>query len=124
MKFGRCADSARFMLSMIANGQRSNRVPLMLISMIHVEVKKNKRDEFLKTLMALKKRFNQTSGCIAYHLGRDLENENLFHLTGEWRTQQDYDKHANSPEFEVLQGAIRILGLTSQVRILKLDEEV
>ena len=99
-------------------------LPLMLISIIHVEAKKSKRDEFLNTLTALGKRFNQSSGCIAYHLGRDLENENLFQLVGEWQTQEDYDKHVNSPEFEVLQGAIRILGLTPQVRILKMDEDV
>ena len=96
----------------------------MLISIIRVEAKKNKRDEFLNTLTTLGKRFNQSSGCIAYHLGRDLENENLFQLVGEWQTQEDYDKHVNSPEFEVLQGAIRILGLTPQVRILKMDEDV
>ena len=96
----------------------------MLISMIHVEVKKNKRDEFLETLTALGKRFSRTRGCIAYLLGLDLENENLFHMIGEWRNQEDYNKHANSPDFEVLQGAIRILGLTSQFRILKMDEDV
>ena len=96
----------------------------MLVSMIHVEVKKNKHDEFLRTLTTLGKRFNRARGCIAYHLGLDLENENLFHLIGEWRTQEDYDKHVNSPEFEVLQGAIRILGLTPRVRILKTDVDV
>ena len=96
----------------------------MLISMIHVEVKKNKHDEFLKTLTTLKKRFNQAGGCIDYHIGRDLENENLFQLTGEWRTQEDYDNHLNSPEFEVLQGAIQVLGLTPEARILKLYEDV
>ena len=96
----------------------------MLVSMIHVEVKKNKHDEFLNTLTTLKKRFSQARGCTDYYLERDLENENLFHLIGDWRTQEDYDKHANSPEFEVLQGAIRILGLTSQVRILKMDKDV
>lgn len=96
----------------------------MLISMIHVEVRKNKHDEFLKTLTTLGKRFNRARGCIAYHLGRDLENENLFQLIDEWRTQEDYDKYVNSPEFEVLQGAIQILGLTPQVRILKMDVDV
>ena len=96
----------------------------MLISMIHVEVKKNKRDEFLKTLTALGKRFRRARGCITYLLGLDIENENLFYMIGEWRTQEDYDEHANSPEFEVLQGAVRVLGLTSQFRILKMDEEV
>jgi quinol monooxygenase YgiN len=96
----------------------------MLISMIQVEVKKNKRDEFLNTLATLKKRFNQARGCTAYHLGRDLENENLFQLISEWRTQEDYDKHVTSPEFEVLQGAIQILGLNPQARILKIDEVV
>jgi len=96
---------------------------LMLISMIQVEVKKNKRDEFLNTLMTLAKRFNHARGCIAFHLARDLENENLFQLIGEWRTQQNYDKHLNSPEFEVLQGAIRILGLSHQIRVLKMDDD-
>jgi quinol monooxygenase YgiN len=92
--------------------------------MIHVEVKKNKFEEFLNTLTTLKKRFSQSRGCIGYHLGRDLENENLFQLIGEWRTQEDYDKHVNSPEFEILQGAIRVLGLTPQVRVLKMDVEL
>jgi len=92
--------------------------------MIHVVVKKSKHDEFLKTLTTLKKRFSQARGCIAYHLGRDLENENSFQLISEWRTQEDYDKHLNSPEFEVLQGAIQILTLMPQVRILKIDEVV
>ena len=96
----------------------------MLISMIHVEVKKNKFEEFLNTLTTLKKRFSQARGCIAYHLGRDLENENLFQLIGEWRTQEDFDKHVNSSEFEVLQGAIRVLGLTPQVRVLRMGEDV
>ena len=95
----------------------------MLISMIQVEVKKNKCDEFLNTLMTLAERFNHAQGCIVYHLARNLENENLFQLIGEWRTQQDYDKYVNSPEFEILQGAIRILGLTPQIRVLKMDDD-
>ncbi len=97
---------------------------LVLISMIQVEVKKNKHDEFLNTLTTLKKRFNQARGCTAYHLGRDLENENLFQLTSEWRTLEDYDTYLNSLEFEILQEAIQILGLLPQVRILKIAVDV
>jgi len=96
----------------------------MLISMIHVEVKKNKQDEFLNTLAILGKRFNQARGCVSYRLCRDIENEYLFELIGEWRSWEDYDMHVNSPEFEVLQGAIQVLGLPPQVRILKMEEDV
>lgn len=96
----------------------------MLMSMIQVEVKKDKRDELMNTLTALAKRFTRAQGCISFQLVQDLENENLFQLIGEWRSQEDYDKHVNSPEYEVLQGAIQILGFRPEVRVLKVDEDV
>ncbi len=95
----------------------------MIVTMTRVEIKENKRDEFVETMKTLMDRFRKAKGCIGYRLNRDLENENGYALIGEWRSIEDCDGHLKSSDFEVLQGAITVLGKTSQTQIMNLENE-
>jgi quinol monooxygenase YgiN len=91
--------------------------------MVRVEIKENKGDEFVETMKTLISRFRKAKGCIDYRLNRGLENDNSYELIGEWQSLEDCDGHMRSPDFEVLQGAITILGKTSQTQIMKPEKE-
>lgn len=95
----------------------------MLVTMTRVEIKESKRDEFVETMKTLISRFRKTKGCIGYRLDRDLENVNAYELIGEWQSLEDCDAHLKSPDFEVLQGAVTVLGKTSRTQIMDLEKE-
>jgi quinol monooxygenase YgiN len=95
----------------------------VLVTMTHVEIKENKGDEFVEAMKMLIDRFRRAKGCIGYRLNRDLENENAYELIGEWQSLEDCERHLSSPDFEVLQGAITVLGKTSQTQIMNLEKE-
>jgi quinol monooxygenase YgiN len=91
--------------------------------MMDVELKESKRHEFVETMKSLIGRFRTASGCMGYRLCMDSEKENLCQLISEWRTQEDYDAYLNSPDFEVLQGGIKVLGESSRTKTLNREQE-
>jgi quinol monooxygenase YgiN len=86
-------------------------------------VKEYKTDEFIGCLRALLPEFRKEKGGLDYSLWRDIEKENTYSVVGEWKTRKAMEKHFQTPDFEVLIGAARVLGETFEMNIAEVKEK-
>jgi len=93
----------------------------MIILTISAKIRPNKRQEFLQTMLALRKEFQKEQGCLSYHTSQDVENENMFYLVTSWQTQDELESHFQTRKFNVLLGAIHILSETSEMTVNKVS---
>jgi quinol monooxygenase YgiN len=64
-------------------------------------------EELLKSLVEPTR---AEAGCIGYVLHRDLENRGVFYFYENWRSQEDLDKHFETPHLkQAMQTAPEIL---------------
>ena len=89
----------------------------MLFYQIKIVIKSHKTDEFVDNITTLSRGFRKEKGCLGYRVYRDIENENTYRLVGEWKTRKAMKKHFQTPGFEVLIGAARVLGETFAMNI-------
>jgi len=84
---------------------------------IKIVVKQYKNDEFVEFMRTLSHNISKQKGCLAYSVYRESVNENTYSVMGKWRTRQAMDKHFKTQDFEVLIGAAKVLGETSEMNI-------
>jgi quinol monooxygenase YgiN len=89
----------------------------MVTLTICTKIRPHKRREFLQTVAALRKDFQQVQGCLSYHAFQDAADENMVYLVTGWQTQDDLEHHFQTRKFNVLLGAMHILAETSELKI-------
>jgi hypothetical protein len=57
---------------------------------------------------------------ILYH--RDSDKENTYLVVGDWETRQDMEKHFQTPDFELLIGAAKVLGESFAMNIAEVSK--
>lgn len=84
---------------------------------IKIVVKQYKNDEFVEFMRTLSCKMSKQKDCLAYSVYRESLNESTYRVMGKWRTRQAMDKHLKTQDFEVLIGATKVLGETSEMNI-------
>ena len=82
----------------------------MIVNTTRVSVRPENRNEFLQTVRPLLDPIRNEKGCMAYRVFVDATDENSSLLVGEWQTHEDWNHHIQSHGFEVLLGAVTVLG--------------
>jgi quinol monooxygenase YgiN len=94
----------------------------MLIYQSKIEIKPYKPDEFVSSMRSLLRSIRKEKGCLDFSVYRDLERENTYLVVGEWQTGQAMKKHFQTREFELLIGAIKVLGKTFAMNIAEVSK--
>jgi quinol monooxygenase YgiN len=75
-----------------------------------VVIQANKTEEFVDSLRSLLRKIKKEKGCLDFGLYKYLDKEHTFCLVGEWETIEAMENHFRTPNFEVLLGAVSVLG--------------
>ena len=94
----------------------------MLTYQIKIDIKPYKMDEFVKSIHDLSSKIRKQKGCLGYTVYQDYEQENTYSVIGEWKTRQAMEKHFQTHDFEVLVGAVRVLGETFAMSIAEVSK--
>ena len=89
----------------------------MIMLRITMNVLMEKQKEVMQTLHSMIEPVCREKGCLSYHVFRDIENQNIFSLLGEWNTRENMEHHINSDRFGVLLGARSLLHEPPSVQI-------
>jgi quinol monooxygenase YgiN len=84
---------------------------------IKIVIKRYKTDEFVESMRSFSRKIRREKGCLGHSVCRDSEKEDTFSVIGKWRTRQAMEKHFKTQNFEVLIGAVRVLGETFDMNI-------
>ena len=82
---------------------------------IKIGAKKYKSDELLDSLGTFSDQFRNDSGCLGYNIYQDCDNSLSYTVVGEWQTFLAMQQHFQTHNFNVLTGAIRVLGESSEL---------
>ena len=94
----------------------------MLIYQLKIEIKPFKPDEFVSSMRSFLPKICKQKGCLDFSVYRDSNRENTYIVVGEWKTRQDMEKHFQTQEFELLIGAVRVLGETFEMNIAEVSK--
>ena len=81
-----------------------------IVSAAMVSIKPEKRKELFLSISSLINRIRHEKGCRAFRFYEEANEEDTFHMIGEWETVDDWVNHLNSEDFAVLFGCLEILG--------------
>ena len=90
----------------------------MFISSIKMKGRSDKRKEIIQTLDGISDQVRQKKGCLNAKSYQAIDNEDIFYLVEEWKTQQDMDEYMNSKLFAALLGIKTILVEKPEIKIL------
>jgi quinol monooxygenase YgiN len=68
-----------------------------------------KRSELLQALRAMTQQIKRERGCNNCYFFQDVENENIFMIIEDWKTQEELDSHLESDMFGALIGTKSLL---------------
>ena len=94
----------------------------MVIVIIAMNALPEKQKEVMQTLLSMIKSTGKETGCLSHHVFRDIEDENVFNLIGEWETRQDLDQHIRSAKFGALLGAKGLLCEPMKIQIFTVSD--
>ena len=94
----------------------------MLLCRLKIVIKQYKLDEFHKSLHSLLPKIKSQKGCLYFSLYQNSERGNMSIVVGEWKTRQAMEKHFKTHDFEVLIGAVRVLGETFEMKIAEVSK--
>ncbi len=81
----------------------------MIIATIKMKVIPEKRSELLQTLRSMTEKIRNIEGINTCNFYQDVDDENIFSLIEEWKTQEELDSHMKSDIFSALIGAKSLL---------------
>ena len=90
--------------------------------LIKIVVRKYKADEFVDFMHSILHEIRKEKGCLDFSVYQDSEKENTYIVVGEWQTRQAMEKHFQTQEFELLIGAVRVLGETFEMNIAEVSK--
>lgn len=91
----------------------------MFSYLIKVDIKRYKSDEFITNLNSIVSRIRMEKECIEYKFCRNCDEERVYTVMGEWKTQEAMEQHFKTQDFEVLVGSARVLGEAFEIKIFK-----
>ena len=94
----------------------------MFIYVMKIVTKPHKKVEFFNTVRSITRNFLKAEGCFGYSVYEDTEKKNTFMVVGEWQTRQAREKHFKTHDYEVLIGAVRVLGETFEMNIAEVTK--
>ena len=94
---------------------RTARVPVVGIE-ISVEVKPDKREEFLQAIESLKPVGVEGADCVSYEVLEDREQNNRFFWVERWPDHDRLQARLRSDRFRALLGAVRVLGTVEDIQ--------
>jgi len=89
---------------------------------IKIVIEPYKSDEFTDSITSVSRSIRKQKGCLDFSLYRDSERENTYIVHSEWLTRQAMEKHFKTREYELVLGAIRVLGETFTIKKSRSDE--
>jgi len=89
----------------------------MIIVKIMMNALPEKRKEVLQTLLSMVAAIRQENGCRSCQGFKDIEDESVFSLIGEWETLEDLENHIRSDRFGVLLGSNILLNENQNIQI-------
>ena len=94
----------------------------MLIYQIQIEIKPYKTDEFVNSMRSFSSRICKQKDCLDFNVYQDFDKENICIVVGEWKTRQAMEKNFQTPDFELLIGAARVLGEAFKMNIAEVSK--
>jgi len=94
----------------------------MLIYQIQIEIKPYKTDEFINSIHSFSRKICNQKGCIDFNVYQNSDKENTYIVVGEWKTRQAMEKNFQTPDFELLIGAARVLGEAFKMNIAEVSK--
>jgi len=94
----------------------------MFISSIRMKGRSDKRKEIIQTLNGISDQVKLKKGCLNAKNYQDIDDEDVFYLVEEWKSQQDMDEYMNSQLFAALLGIQTILVEKPEINILVEDD--
>ncbi len=91
----------------------------MFSYLIKVDIKPYKSDEFITSLKSIAPRIRKEKECMGYRFYSNCEEERVYTVMGEWKTEKAMDAHFQTRDFQVFVGSARVLGETFEMEIVK-----
>ncbi len=91
----------------------------MTALMAKVEVRGNKRSEFIKIMQEVAIKTKEKYNCEQFEIYQHLENENVFSFFSIWKNPNDFRKHLESDQFSMLLIALKLLRKNPEIRYFK-----
>ena len=94
----------------------------MFVYQLKIETRKYKTDEFVSSMRSFSTRIRKQKGCLNYDVYKDTKKDSTYLVVGEWKTRQALEKHFKTLDFDVLIGAVRVLGETFSMNIAEVSK--
>lgn len=82
----------------------------MVLLKIAVEIKPQKRTEFLQAMQSLILAAPRELGCLERFVYQRIDDENAYCCLEVWESQEKMVAHLNTDRFKALLGAVQVLG--------------
>jgi len=86
---------------------------------IKIEVKPEKRPEFLQAVESLQRAVGDEAACQSQHVYEERGHPNQFLWVERWTGAGEIRARLHSAKFRSLMGAIRVLGTTSELSVVE-----
>ena len=90
---------------------------------ILIEVRPEKRQEFLRAVEWLSERERRLRGCADLLVYEQHGAPNHFLWVEHWQTQDQLKERLDSESFQALRGAIQVLGNLTNMTLVEVDEQ-
>ena len=84
---------------------------------IEVRSKPGKINELYQTLQALLPTMRQEKGCLNCRVSQDMEDGEVYVLSGDWDAQASFEGYLKSASGSALLGAIKMLGQSTRIQM-------
>ena len=74
----------------------------MILSTIRMAIPAEKHSDALRILRSIAMQSRDNPGCLNYHICRDIEDDNVLMLQGNWKNEEDLGLHIRSNEYRNL----------------------
>ncbi len=91
----------------------------MTVIMAQVEVRRNKRNEFLKIMQEVAKKTKEESHCEQFEIYQHLENEHVFSFVSSWKNRNGFRTHLKSDQFTMVLVALKLLKRYPEIKYFK-----
>ena len=92
----------------------------MVVMIVNMNVLPTKRKELLQAIYELIPFMRKEKGYCNACIYMDSRDKNLVTLVEEWETQEGMDNYMRSYYFEILQGAMKLLTQSSELKFSKI----
>lgn len=72
----------------------------MIFVVAKLTLKPGKNAVFMEGWAELIEEYRKEPGCIMYHVGRVINNENLWYMISQWESKELYDQHLKGPFYQ------------------------